>query len=152
MAPAQQYIDFTADGNHNLPLPGSVKSNHDSASKKSLEHQHAHLHHSTNAKREGEDEVVYSQDKGLETTKIPMQNAAGLANVSEGRSNLVEPEKGSLDQFSSEDDPQSHTLSSFYSRYRLFFHLFIWLVFTASVVSLLNLFLRIELRYHHFFS
>ena len=146
MAPAQEYIDFTVDGNQNAPSPESDESNNKSASSKSLEYQHAHLHHTANAKNGGEDEVLYSHGK------TPIQNAAGSANVSQGPSHPAEPEKRSLDQFSVEEDPQSHTLSAFYSRYRLFFHLFVWLVFTGSAASLLDLSMRTEFNCWNLFS
>lgn len=122
MAPTSEHSGFPVDGSHDGCFhQDKARAHNDPVLKKSLEHQHAHLHHDANAKKGGEDEVVYSHTTTMEN-----------AHVSGRSAHMVEPEKSSLDQLSSEEDPQTHTLSSFYSKYRLLLHLFIWLLFTGS--------------------
>lgn len=138
MASTPEYIDFSKDDNHNASPQKNVTVNDDPALNKDHEHQHPHLHHDTNAKKGREDEVVYSQDteseaaaKGLPNIQSNSFHQRQGVNVSKGPMGVIDTEKGSLSQFQTEEDPQTHTLLNFYSRYRIFFHLFIWLVFTG---------------------
>ena len=129
MSPAPEYVDFTVDHNHNASPQQHVAANNDPALRKDHEHQHPHLHHDANAKKDREDKVVYAEDTAMGSAPMP-------TNTSKKPIDTVDVEKDPLAQLQSEEDPQSHRLSSFYSRYRMFFHLFIWLVFTGLVLLL----------------
>ena len=149
---APDYVDVTADvpHGHNSSVQQHVVPNNDPALDISREHNHGHLHHSARAEQGREDGVVYSKDTTSEKSTIPHQDAQDhdlhrrhLGNETKMATETVDAEKGTLSPVRSEEDPQTHTLSSFYAKYRIFVHLFIWLLFTGLVlVSTSRSFLR----------
>ena len=125
---------------HNASLQPHVIPNDDPALDRAHEHHHTHLHHDANAEKRREDEVVYSKGTTNEKSTIPHQDHQDHdlsrrkhTDISKGTpiasDSLADAEQGG--SASEELDPQTHTASNLYRKYRLFFHLFIWLVFTG---------------------
>lgn len=114
-------------------------SNPDLAMDISHEHHHAHVHHSEHALQGRTDEVVNSSGTTAEKSTIPDQDL--LDHIlhrkhlveKNGEINITDTEKGNNNPLDPEEDPQTHTFSRFYRRYRIFFHIFIWLLFTGLV-------------------
>ena len=140
---------YDIEHSHNPSLQHNVIQNDDPALDQIHEHHHAHIHHSAHAEEGREDEVVYSNGTTFEKSNIPHQDPQDHdlhrrkhAEITNEKSVLEksvqgsqDPERGStfvtLGQVRSEDDPQTHTGSTFYQKYRIFFHLAIWIFFTA---------------------
>ena len=140
---APEYVDVTAKAahEHNMSAQKHVMPNNDPALDMSHEHHHGHLHHSTHVEQGREDDVVYSKDTTLEKSAIPHQDPQDhdlhrrhLVSETKMATEDVDAEKGALSPIRSEEDPQTHTLSTVYTKHRVFFHLFIWLLFTGSVL------------------
>lgn len=115
-----------------------IQRNHDPALDPANEHIHGHLHHTAHAEQD-RCETEYSKGTTFEKSNIPNQEPHDQpihrkhppANPPI-TSTVADTEKGDFSRdSSSEDDPRTHTLSNFYLKYRLFFHLFIWLLFTG---------------------
>lgn len=117
-----------------------VELNSDLALHLSREHHHQHIHHSAHAREGRTDEVVYSkgttsekstvpdaspQDHELHRRHHPEKNgfAHGDAEQGENISPIQEEE----------NNPQTHLFSRFYVYSRIFFHIFIFLLFTGYV-------------------
>lgn len=141
MATASDYVDVTDNDNpqHNKSSQQHVILNDDPALEKSHEHHHGHLHHNAKVENGREEEMVYSRGTTFEPSTAPHQDPQDHAlhrrieaDITKGPIDAVDPEKGDLSPIRSEDDPQTHTFSNFYRKYRIFFHLFIWLFFTGS--------------------
>ena len=129
-----------ASHQHNTSLQHNVVPNNDPALDVAHEHRHDHLHHDADAERGRHDEVVYSKGTTDEKSTIPHQDLQdhdlarrkheeAVKSTPVVYDNLPSAEKASSG--SEELDPQTHTVSNFYRKYRLFFHLFIWMVFTG---------------------
>ena len=140
MTTKQDYVDVTAtDENHNTSAQHGVAANHDAALDRRHEHHHQHLHHDVNAERGREDEVVYSKGTTFEKGTIPHQDPQDhelnrrrhADTAASAQIDVQDAEKLDLAPIDSEEDPQTHTFSNFYRKYRIFFHLFIWLFFTG---------------------
>lgn len=140
---------------HNAsPMPG-VAPNPDPALDISKEHHHEHLHHGANAEKGHlpEDELAYTtgttkepgvippadpNDDALHRRRHPERFAEHDVEKSGG---FFEPEHVSLDKGSprrepeEEVDPKRHVISNFYRKYRIFFHIFIGMLFTGWVAS-----------------
>ena len=132
----------TAHGASNARHTASTKyrlePNNDPALDPAHEHHHTHLHHSERAVAGREDDMMYSKETTDEPSTIPHQDALDHAlnrrhHLPDQKAgvNVTDTEKGGLSPIQSEEDPQSHTFARFYSRYRIFFHLFVWLLFTG---------------------
>ena len=139
---APDYVDVTADApqTHNGSAQQHVVPNNDPTLDISHEHNHGHLHHSAHAEQGREDDMLYAKGTTLEKSTIPHQDPQDhdlhrrhLGNETKMATETVDAENGTLSPVRSEEDPQTHTLSSFYAKYRIFFHLFIWLLFTGLV-------------------
>ena len=133
-SPSPEYVDPTEDHDQDDFLRKSVVERRASTLKTVYEHQHTHLHHDANAKKDGEDEVVFSQVASLDAASDPHHNMQDnvdqekFANHPHGPLDVIDPEKGSSN---SESNRPSHKLSAFHAKYRAFFHLFICLLFTG---------------------
>ena len=139
---APEYVDVTAKASHqhNASAQQRVVPNNNPALDISHEHNHGHLHHSAHAEQGRDDEVVYSKDTTFEKSSIPPQDPQDhdlhrrhLGNETKIATGAVDAEKGTLSPIRSEEDPQTHTVSTFYAKYRIFFHVFVWLLFTGLV-------------------
>ena len=117
-----QYRDATADVERNILPPHQVAKNQDPALESAHHHHHGHVHHDAQSEKNREDEVVYSKGTTFENSTIPDQvpQDHGLHRNKTIRQGDIEVV-----------DPQSHKVSEFYVKYRIFFHLFIWLFFTG---------------------
>lgn len=119
---------------HNTSSQRDVTLNPDLALQYSHEHQHEHLHHHKRSIQGRDDEVVYSHGHDVEKSNVPDQNAqdshhqAHLTGDKLGvRSGVVpaDTEKGVVSRASfsqEEDDPRSHKVSGFYSKWKIIFH------------------------------
>lgn len=140
--PTQEYLDVTeAPQNHNTSSQRHVIENDDPALDKSNEHGHSHLHHDKHAAEGSKEEVVYSKGTTSEKSAIPHQNPQDhdlarrrRGDPSKASAAVKDAEKGDVSSDGlEEEDPRTHTFSNFYRKYRIFFHLFIWLFFTGYV-------------------
>lgn len=133
--------------NHNASAQHHVVENDDPAFDKSNEHPLRHLHHTEHAGQGSIHDPVYSEGTTSEKSTIPHQESqhhelarrrsVDPSNVGAG---MRDTEKGDLSPGGlEEEDPQTHTFSSFYRRYRIFFHLFVWLFFTGWWIASLVL-------------
>ncbi|KAL8795870.1 MAG: hypothetical protein Q9195_001750 [Heterodermia aff. obscurata] len=104
----------------------------------SYHHTHNHSHHER-AEQGHDREFVYPEDGTFDKGTIPPQDPhdpdparrrhADPAKVAAG---LADSEKGPvIAEHFDEENHRTHSLSSYYSRYRIFVHIFIWLVFTG---------------------
>lgn len=141
------YVDVSeAPEAHSTSSQHHVFNNDDLALDKSHEHTHGHLHHDKHAEQGRNDEVVYSKGTTFERSTIPHQNPQDHdiarrhnADPSIGNPSMIDAEKATTNPESLDEvDPRTHTLSSFYLKYRLVFHLFIWLFFTGYVARVLE--------------
>jgi CNT family concentrative nucleoside transporter len=133
--------DLPAHG-HNPSMQHGVDPNPDLALHYSHEHQHAHMHHGRKASvnQDKEEHVTYAtgaEEPRGDLLARPSQDytAHKLRAVDEKPEfNAQDSEKGvvSPTRLSSEEgDGKKHRVSHFYKKYRIFVHIFIWLVFTA---------------------
>lgn len=108
------------------------------------EHHHTHLHHDATAEKGRQDDAVYSAGTTAEPSVIPKQDPLDHAlhrrhhperkDMEKDDPADYDAEKGGISPISTSDqerDPQSHRFARFYARYRIFFHLFIALLFTG---------------------
>ena len=123
---------------HNPSAQHNVEKNNDPALDTTNEHTHAHLHHSARAER-GRDQTEYSKGTTYEHSNIPSQDphdqtvhrSHSLDGPGPKVPAVADTEKGNLSPDNrSDEDPRT---PSFYQKYRIYFHLFIWLLFTGSV-------------------
>lgn len=123
---------------HSISSQHRVVPNSDPALEASREHHHQHLHHDAFAEKGREDEVIYSKGTTFERSAIPNESRRShelrTRHPGKGEVEVGDAEKGLSPVRSEEEDPQTHTLSTFYGKYRIFFHLFVWLLFTGYVL------------------
>ncbi|KAF2864874.1 sodium/nucleoside cotransporter 1 /nucleoside cotransporter 1 [Massariosphaeria phaeospora] len=127
------------------PMPGVV-ANPDPALDIKREHHHEHVHHGAHAEKGqfASDNPAYTSGTTMEPSVIPMADPNDdalhrrrLAEHDIEKTGGVYEENGSFskDRNSSnpdgEDDPKRHGFSNFYTKYRLFFHIFIGMFFTG---------------------
>ena len=115
--------------------------NDDSSLNTSYEHGRRHLQNEQG--EQGHDhELVHSEDSTFEKGTIPHQdprepNLARKRHPDPAKTapGHVDTEKGPVvsDHFD-EENPRTHSLSSYYARYRIFVHFVVWLFFTGSVI------------------
>ena len=147
-----EYVDVTAKNGDRiahsaLPAHGhdasrqqDVHANPDLALQFSHEHQHKHIHHGERAEAGRTDEVRYSKDTTFGKARgshVPDQvhEDQQLHHRRTEKDNITEndAEKAEIDMVSSDEDDskKKHRFSRIYAKYRIFFHLFIWLLFTG---------------------
>ncbi|KAI9837113.1 MAG: hypothetical protein M1819_000764 [Sarea resinae] len=133
--------EVTDWSDHNASAQHGVAPNPDPALNISREHHHPHLHHDAFAEKGREDEVVFSKGTSFDKPTIPDQNphGHGRAQLNElegakGGVDVADEEKGSIGPVETEEEalPQAgFGIDRFYRRYRVFVHIFIWLLFTG---------------------
>lgn len=114
-----------AIGDHkiNNTLPQDViAQNNDPDLDSAQQHHHGHLHHDGPAKEGGEDERAYSNGSPIDKSQIPDQIT---------HDHDVHKSEGTHQNDVEVDDSHSQKPPGFYTRHRIFFHLFIWLFFTG---------------------
>ncbi|KAL8769188.1 MAG: hypothetical protein Q9209_004822 [Squamulea sp. 1 TL-2023] len=137
-----EYSDVTdsKSHSHNPSAQHNVEKNNDPALDTANEHTHGHLHHTAQA-NQGREDTKYSKGTTYEHSNIPSQDphdqTVHRRHLPDGPgpklpAAIADTEKGNFSPDNrSDEDPQTHTLSSFYAKYRIYFHLFIWLLFTG---------------------
>ncbi|KAL8971488.1 MAG: hypothetical protein Q9183_001035 [Haloplaca sp. 2 TL-2023] len=132
-----EYLDVTDNSSHNASAQHHVGKNNDPALNVAKEHTHGHLHHSAKAEEDRE-ETEYSKGTTFEKSTIPSQDPHDqdlhkrhAPNSPKADGNVADTEKGNYSPNRSDEDPRTHKLSNAYSKHRVFFHLFIWLLFTG---------------------
>ena len=139
----QGYVDMTEDRQaHKDSAQHRPVENDDPSLDTSYDDSHRRLPHERG--EQGHDhELVYSEDSTLEKGTIPHQDPRDPnlarrrhADPAKMAAALVDTEKSPItsDHFD-EENPRTHSLSSYYARYRIFVHILIWLFFTGSVVD-----------------
>lgn len=131
------------DHGHNPSMQRDVDPNPDLALHYSHEHQHKHLHHNRASLAGRHDEVLYSEGTTYDKAHIDPKGPQDYVNHTlrdphnEKSEFHGDAEKGALSEplrvgsNNSEDDGQKHRASRSYSKYKIFVHLFIWLLFTG---------------------
>ena len=132
--------DFQEHG-HNPSAQKNVQENPDLSLRYSHEHQHNHLHHGRTSLSGRHDDVLYSKGTTFDKSNIPTQDFSHhhkqhLIDTKDQAYNQTDAEKGSLSLAEvstneTSDDARRHRFSRFYRKYKIFFHLFIWLFFTG---------------------
>lgn len=115
-----------------------VIQNNDPALQNSHEHHRDHMHYNAHAEKGQGDEVNYSYGATFGEDTIPHQDSQDHdiprrrhADMAKEPAAAVDLEQGTMSPSRSEEDPQTHPFSNFYKRYRTFFHLCFWIVFTG---------------------
>ena len=121
---------------HDASMQRKIHEKHDSAPDTLHEHRHNHLRDNVHA--EHEQGATYSKgamfNKGTATDSDPRNSYAINYEAKQSKEVDLGSAEIGIDgrvQQKADRDPQTHSLSSFYRRYRIFFHLFIWLLFTG---------------------
>ena len=126
-------MSTTSNARHNSPSPkpNVVRDNHPTI-QDSTEHHHDHVQYNMQSSKSQENDVTHSYDAALEGDTIHHQDSRKRhADIRKELAVAVDPEQNDVGLSRTEEDAQSHTFSSFYKKYRVFFHLFIWAVFTG---------------------
>ncbi|CAF9920388.1 hypothetical protein IMSHALPRED_004868 [Imshaugia aleurites] len=132
--------DYARD---HYPSPQQIVIQHDDpVLRNSHEHHRDYSHHDTHAEKGWEDDVIDSRGMTIERSTIPHHHSQGhdlhrrrSADMAKEPTAAVDPEQGNMSPSRFDEDTQSHTVSTFYRKYRIFFHLFIWIVFTGWWVA-----------------
>ncbi|KAL8780086.1 MAG: hypothetical protein Q9194_001099 [Teloschistes cf. exilis] len=136
-----EYLNVIKDQSrsHNASSQDHVQMNNDPALDVANEHAHGHLHHAPYAEQ-GRVETEYSKGTTYENSNIPSQDSHDQnlhrrhgPNDPEASAQFADAEKGIPSPDRSDEDPRTHRISNVYLQYRVFFHLFIWLLFTGLV-------------------
>ena len=133
-------IPTMAPGRYNASWQDGVAPNPDPALNVSHEHKHSHLHHSAAALRGQEYEtVVYSTGASPDRSIVPEdktheQHVHQKWRATSKDRDVNSAEKGgmvdSIESTSTEEKERGR-FARFYARWRIFFHLFIFLFFTG---------------------
>ena len=118
-----EYSNVTGDHKLNSASPQDhIAQNNDPVLDPAHQYHHGHLHHDIPVEKDSEDEVVYSNGSTINKSTIPDQTTYDH-NVHKSESiHQTDIEFGDL---------QSQKPPGLYTRYRVFFHLFIWFFFTG---------------------
>ena len=136
---AGSYVDVTAtDESHNTSTQTHVIAHSSPVPDKAQEHHHAHFHDDADAEK-NKGGPIFSKGTAFEHNAVPNKDSREHAvqpgecgeTTAGGMPAFVDSERNGLSHVRLEEDSKTHSLSDFYRRYRLFFHLFIWLVFTG---------------------
>jgi concentrative nucleoside transporter, CNT family len=141
--------DLPAHG-HNISsqTAGSVRPNEDLALHYSHEHQHDHMHHGRTSLAGRHDDILYArgttEDQHIghqdhsHTVEHHRKSAQIGVDSKDHSYSETDAEKGDIgvepaDRVGTNEteDGRKHRFSRFYRKYKIFFHLFIWLVFTG---------------------
>ncbi|OAP56205.1 hypothetical protein AYL99_09384 [Fonsecaea erecta] len=140
----RSHRDFPAHG-HNPSLQRDVDENPDLALHYSHEHQHRHVHHGRPSLTGRRDEVLYADGTTIDEhigsknpqdyVKHKLRGPSGPVDEKDFIS-TGDAEKGDVDATrvlsnGSADDGRRHRFSRAYGKYKIFVHLFIWLLFTG---------------------
>lgn len=98
-----------------------------------------HIPHDPDLRKDEKGEVQHLQDSVSANSSLPdkdpqesdTRHRKQTFGSGGGAHPDVDPEKNIPGLVPFQEENQKHGFSNFYSRYRIFFHLFIWLVFTG---------------------
>ncbi|KAK7720591.1 hypothetical protein SLS57_005370 [Botryosphaeria dothidea] len=134
---------------HNSSPQVNVVPNADPALDVSREHFHPHLHHDDHAEKGHKDEIAYTHGTTQDPPRIPVESelhhrtAYPEKNMEKNAAiDIDDAEKGSTSPVTTargEEEKKRGPVGRFYSRFRIFFHLFIWLFFTGWWIASLVL-------------
>lgn len=99
-----------------------IAQNNDPVLDSAHQHHHGHLHHDGPVEEVDEDERAYANGSAIDKSPIPDQIT---------HDHDVHKSEGTHQNDIEVGDPQSQKPPGFYPKYRIFFHLFIWLFFTG---------------------
>lgn len=117
-----EYNNAIGDHNFNNNLPQDrIAQNNDPVLDPAHQHHHGH-HHDVLARKGNEDEMAYPNGDAIDKSTIPDQIT---------HNHDVHESEGTHQNDVEFGDPQSQKPPGLYARYRIFFHLFIWLFFTG---------------------
>lgn len=126
---------------HNPSMQQGVDENPDLTLHYSHEHPHKHVHHGRTSIAGRNDEVLYAtgttfdQHVGSQGPQDYEKHQLRTEPVNEKDFIGMDTEKGVLDSSqvdtSGSEDEKKHRVSGTYSKYKIFVHLFIWLLFTG---------------------
>lgn len=138
--------DLPAHG-HNPSVQPGVKENEDLTLHYSHEHQHDHMHHGRTSLAGRHDDILYArgttEDQHIvhqdhsHTVQHHQKGAHVGVDARDQASSEIDAEKGDVGVAATKtdtvetEDGRKHRFSRFYRKYKIFFHLFIWLVFTG---------------------
>ena len=130
--------DYNGIRDHNPSLQQNFVPTDVPTLQSSHERHHHHMHHDPHGEKERDNEAIYSYGAAIEGSTVPHQDLQDHdlhkrrhADMVKEPVAAVDPEQGTRTPSLPEEYPQVHTISNFYKRYRIFFHLFIWAVFTG---------------------
>ena len=132
-------MSTTSDARDNNPSPKQnvVKDGH-TALQNSTEHHHDHVQDNIQSRKSQENDVAHSYDAASDGNTVHHRDSQDSerhrkrhADMRKELAVAVDPEQNNVGLSRFEEDAQSHTFSTFYKKYRVFFHLFIWAVFTG---------------------
>lgn len=139
------------DHGHNPSLQKDVIENPDMTLHYSHEHQHNHMHHGRSSLVDRHDDILFAKGGAIDNRhdfivdqdhshhQHAMKPTVDAKDHVYSETSTSDPEKAGLEtariETNDTDDEQKHRFSRFYRKYKLFFHLFVWLVFTAYVSS-----------------
>ena len=133
--------DFQEHG-HNTSTQKDVSENPDLTLHYSHEHQHNHMHHGRTSLSGRHDDILYAKGTTFDKPHVPDQDfshhklPSHSVDAKDQAYSESDPEKGGMSptKISTNEsgaDGRKHRFSSFYRKYRIFFHIAIWLFFTA---------------------
>ena len=129
--------DHIVVGAHNSSQQKVIQNN-EPALQDPHEHHHDHVRHDADAEKDREDEVVGSYGTTFEGRRTPQHDSQGHdlhrrrhTDMAKELALAVDLEQDAISPNRAEEDPQIHVFPSLYQRYRIFFHLFIWIIFTG---------------------
>ena len=118
-----EYNNAIGDHKHNNTLPQDrIAQNNDSILGPAHQHHHNHLHHDVPVEKGNDDEMAYSNGSAIDKSTIPDQTT---------HDHDVHKSEGIHQHDTEVGDPRPQKSLGLYTRYRIFFHLLIWLFFTG---------------------
>ena len=135
MSTTADYMDV---GDHSLSPPQNVIQNDILAIQSPHEHYPDHVHHDEHTEKGRKDEIAVPDGTTFEKSSIMPQDLPHhdlhrrqhAVMVKEPVA-AINPEQGTVCPSHSSEDPQTHSVSMYYTRYRIFFHLFLGVLFTG---------------------
>lgn len=116
---------------HNVSVEHNQAQNQEQAATILDDHSRGQqLHHDTDVELGQKKEIGYQNSATNQNDPNPYDQAHP-DDPKKQPSHMISTENEELGHVTSEADPKGHSLSTFYVKYRMFFHLIIWLFFTG---------------------
>lgn len=113
-----------------LSMEQSRGQNQEPAATALDEHSHGHLHRDPHVELDQKKEIGEHNSPTNQNSPASYDQAQP-DDTKKHSSRVIGGEIQDLGHVTSDADPKGHSLSSFYVKYRIFFHLIIWLFFTG---------------------